>query len=280
VHLSEPTRSADGSVCVTDGSLRVCRKPIDGGGLVVASREGRETGQWAASYPGVFDDLRVARLGEDRLMVAVLDGVSNGIAIATWTLYFTDGDSVAYRFVVRDFDPEGGSFGLWNRQHVLWATEWHASEDPTGRRGPGTYIVGRPFRLGPNGLVPVTGLPIRARRLLFSFERAMGGPVQWLSDRRAETRHRDPFWSGRPSGTRGVISAVNLGGETPGVTVRAGDQIVDLRLDAWGGGAGTGRFGDAASGRLFPPDYVTTNLQGHSVRLGPGPDDSVILWLD
>ena len=280
VSFPEPTRVTGGDICVRAAPLRVCRRATDEGGRVVVSRGGREAVTWAASSPGIVDDLRVFRLESGLVVVAVLDAVSNGIAIATWTLTVTDGRRVLYRFVARDFDPEGGSFGVWDRQPVLWATEWHDSEDPSGRRGPGYYLVGRPFRFGASELVPVTGLPLRARRLLFSFERGAGGAVRWLSDRRAQTRRRDPFWSGRPRGTPGVISTIDLDAETPSVTVRAGGRDVDVGLDSWGGGEGTGRLGDGVSGRLFPPEYVPADAVGRPVRVGPGPAGSRILWLD
>lgn len=278
IAFPEPTRTDSGAICTHSETVRVCRQPDEDGGQVVISQRGRETLRWAASYPGVFDDLRIFRLPDDRLLVAVLDAVSNGIAISTWTLTVTDGERVLYRFVVRDFDPEGGSFGTWNRQPVLWATEWQDAEDPSGRRGTGYYLVGRPFRLGTDGLVPVADLPIRTRRLLHSFRRGPGGPVTWLSDRRAESRRHDPDWSGRPGGTHGVITAFDLASSK--VTVRAGGRIREVGLAGPLPSMDSGRFGDAATGRLFPPGYVSVNALGQRVLVGAGPDGSVILWLD
>lgn len=271
----KPARSPSGEVCVSAPALQVCRGTTDGEGHVTIRRAGRETVRWSASAPGVFGDLRVFRLGPDVLLVAVLDAVSNGLAVSTWTLTVTDGETVRYSFIARDFDPDGGSFGTWNRQLVLWGTEWQDMDDPSGRRGPGYYLVGRPFMPGPDGLVPVTDLPIRVRRLLHSFQRGPGGPVAWLSDRRSESLRHDPFWSGRPSGTAGILTAIE--GDT--VTVRAGDQNREIRLDAWNGGEDTGRFGDEATGRLFPPEYRPSSAEGEAVRVGAGPQDSTILWL-
>ena len=285
VAFPEPTRQANQDVCTSAPPIRVCRHASENGGRVVMSRDGEETVRWSASSPGIFDDLRVFRLSNDRYLVAVLDAVSNGLGVATWTLAVTDGERVVYRFVARDFDPEGGSFGMELRhpsgrrsQPVIWATEWQASDDPSGRRGPGYYLIGRPFYFSADGLVPAAHLPIRARRLLYSFRRGPGGPVAWLSDRRAESRRRDPFWSGRPSGTPGVIASIDLTRAT--VVVRAGDQDMEVSLESWIGGAGTGRFGALASGRLFPPEYVPASAEGRTVRVGTGPEGSVILWLD
>lgn len=275
IAFPDPTRTDSGAVCTQAETVRVCRQPDGGVGRVVVMRSGRETLRWSAGDPALFHDLRVFRLAEDRFLVAVLDAVSNGIAISTWTLTVTDGETVLYSFLARDFDPEGGSFGTWNRQPVIWATEWQDMEDPSGRRGPGYYLIGRPFFLAPDGLVPVTDLPIRARRLLHSFRRGPGGPVAWLSDRRAESLRPDPFWSGRPSGTPGILTA--LEGDT--VTVRAGDRNQKIRLDAWTGGEGTGRFGDGGTGRLFPPEYRPASAEGQTVQIGDGPDDSILLWL-
>ncbi|MEO0557069.1 MAG: hypothetical protein AAF170_02680 [Bacteroidota bacterium] len=278
VAFPEPTRTDSGAICTRFEAVRVCRQPDGDDGHVVVKRNGRETLRWSASYPGLFDDLRVFRLPDDRLLVAVLDAVSNGISISTRTLTVTDGNTVLYSFMARDFDPDGGSFGVWNRQPVLWATVWRGMDDPSGRRGPGYYLVGRPFFLGPDGLMPVADLPIRVRRLLHSFQRGPGGPVAWLSDRRAESRRHDPFWSGRSSGTPGIITSVDLASST--VTVRVGDRDKEVRLNAWAGGEDRGRFGDAATGRLFPPGYMPTNIEGQLVQIGDGPDGLVVLWIE
>ena len=287
VAFPEPTAESATRLCTEHEGERVCRTvDADGEGEVVVTRGGTERARWAATAPGAASDVRAFRVhigdGRDGLVVAVLDAVSNGLGVATWTLSVLpdDADAPAYSFVARDFGPEGGSFATWRGRPVIWATEWLDADDPSGRRGPGFYLVGRPFYLTAEGLAPAVGLPIRARRLLRPFRSEPGGPVGWLSSRAAETRRRDPFWGGRPGGVRGEVAAVGEADDGYPLVVRVGAEERTVRVDPWAGGAHAARLGDGATGRLYPIQYRPADLIGRAVRLGEGPDGTHVVWLD
>lgn len=274
-------------VCVDLESTRVCRT-VDGEGDGRVEVEGAGFGgaAWRASAPGAVDDLRAFRvdLGDGRtaLAVAVLEGVSNGLGVATWSVHVVpEGASrPAYGFVARDFDPAGGSFAAWTGRPVVWATEWLEAEDP--RRGPGSYLVGRPFVVGAERLVPAADLPIRARRLLREFRQERGGPVGWLSSRAAETRRRDPARPGAPGGDAGQIVSVRPGPDGFRVTWTDGATERALVVDPWSPpvDAEAARLGDRATGRLYPLAYRPADLDGRAAVLGAAADGTVVLWLD
>lgn len=251
-------------------------------------RDTMEVARWRASPPGAVNDLRAfhVEIGDGRTAtaVAVLEGVSNGLGVATWSVHvISDGAAEpAYGFIARDFDPDGGSFADWNGQPVVWATEWLESADPTGRRGPGLYLVGRPFVLGADELEPARDLPIRARRLLAEFRTEPGGPVGWLSNRAAETRGQDPARPGTPSGSSGQITAVAPGPDGFRVTWADGESERLFVVDPWSppAEAEVAHLGDLATRRLFPLAYRPADLVGRSATLGPGADGAVVLWLE
>ena len=214
VSFSAPERVSETPprVCVDLESTRVCRTAdAEGGGRVEVEGAGWDGAAWAAPALGAASDVRAFRvpLGDGRrvLVVAVLEAVSNGLGVATWRMAVVPegADAPAYTFVARDVGPEGGSFATWRGRPVVWATEWLGADDPSGRRGPGTYFVGRPFVLRAEGLEAATALPIRARRLLRPFRHEPGGPVGWLSSRAAQTWRGDPAGVEAPRGPAGRI---------------------------------------------------------------------------
>ena len=274
-------------LCVSRGEERVCLRSVgaDGDGRVEVRRRGG-TVRWGSTlgYVGAQADLRAFRLdladGGGGLVVAERFAVSNGMAVETWTLSVLPDDAAAptYRFEARDIGPEGAPFAQWRGETVYWATDWQTADDPSGRRGSGYYLVGRPFQLGRNGLVPVTSLPVRSRRMLYNFRTEAAGPVAWLSDRRAESRRADPFWGRRPSGSRGEIVRVEaLEDGAYALTVRLGARERTVRV---GASSPAVRLGDGASGRLFPDAYRPSGLVGRSARLAPEVDGAAVVWLD
>lgn len=288
--FSEPVSGrAEGGgqqTCVAHDAVQVCRVATDAAGAVVVRRNGRETMRWAASAPGVYEAVHAFYVdgveGGRALVVAVLEAVSNGLAIDTWTVAVVpDGATApAYTFVSRSFGTRGESVAGWRGQPVVWATEWLDSEDPSGRRGRGFYLVGRPFVLGRAGLAPVPALPLRARRLLADFRSEPGGPVAWLSSRRGETRRGDALGVGRPAGETGLIERVDADQSDPAVTrltVRVGPTRRTVTL---GDGDPAARLGDTDSGRLFPPGYAPSDLTGRTVRVAAPPNGPTVLWLD
>lgn len=284
--------AADGSGarCVRLGETTVCHTHTDAGSTVTV----RERTQERASYeagPSEGFDLRAFAVG-DLLVVATLDNVSNGLGVTYWTLGVIPqgARAPAYSFTVEDFSPTGDSFGTWRGRAVLWATEWTTMPDPAGRRPPGMYVVGRPFTLGDDGLVPVRGLPIRARRFLRTFSRETGTPVEWLSERRAETLRTDPALVGlAPTTTRGTVTAASWDVSRPSwealaVTLRTDDGLLTVRSAAGAPGDEAAptftHLGDAPTGRLWPADYrpadVSAWLAGRPARLEVRGDG--LLW--
>ena len=291
VSFSEPETisSVPPRVCVDLESTQVCRAVDDeGDGLIEVEGAGFGGASWRASAPGVVDDLRAFRvaLGDGRtaLAVAVLEGISNGLGVATWSVHVVPEGAAqpAYGFIARDFDPAGGSFAAWDGRPVVWATEWMEAEDRSGRRGPGMYLVGRPFFVGAEGLAPAPDLPIRARRLLREFRQERGGPVGWLSSRAAETRRQDPARPGSPGDDAGRITAVRPGPDGFRVTWTDGEAERAFVVDPWSppADAEVARLGDRATGRLYPLAYRPADLEGRAAVIGPAAEGTVVLWLD
>ncbi|WP_143537557.1 hypothetical protein [Rubrivirga marina] len=289
--FSEPVTESDAPprVCVDLESTQVCRTVDDDGeGVIEVEGAGFGGALWRASAPGIVDDVRAFRVvwgdGRSALAVAVLEGVSNGLGVATWSVHVVPegADQPAYGFIARDFDPEGGSFATWGGEPVVWATEWMEAEDPAGRRGTGMYLVGRPFFIGADGLAPAADLPIRARRLLAEFRTEPGGPVGWLSSRAAETRRQDPARSGAPGGDAGRITSVRPGPDGFRVTWTDGATERAFVVDPWSppADAEAARLGDRATGRLYPLAYRPADLDGRAATLGMGAGGTVTLWLD
>lgn len=294
----DPRESTRPVLCAERAGIRVCRSATDDGEFsFVAEGGGRLAASWRADgglHTGfrVFDgDLDGD--GGTELLVANLDGVSNGLGVAYWTVYVLPADALvpAYRFRSEEFGAGGGSFETWRGRPVVWATQWRGGPDPSGRRGDGLYLVGRPFVLGADGLEPATALPVRARRLLDSFERDDRGPVAWLSDRRAETRGTDPAVDGcRRTVERGTVRTAE---DTVGdgatryllVTLDTGRRLSYGRVGGGDEPAEITYLG--ADGRLFPPGYRPSDLPywltGRAVRVETCADDDVrtrVLWLD
>ena len=292
--------------CTTHGPDRICRHPDEGGpgALFTAERNGQAVGRWAATGGTPFG-FRVfeADLDDDGALehiVANHDAVSNGLGVSYWTLFLLDDGrgTPALSIPVEEFGPEGGSFAE-DEGLVLWATEWLHGPDPSGRRGPGLYFVGRPFRLAGGRLAPAADLPIRARRLLDSFarERSTGTPVQWLTDRRAETRASDPYLlSDATTEVAGVIVSVapteaEFGATNWVLHLQPAEGPTVVYTYAFGYGPDLARpftyLGDAATGRLYPPGYLVSEpaqwLMGRRVRAmdyGTDDDPHTVLWLD
>lgn len=267
-------------LCVERAAERVCWRSVgaDGDGRIEVRRSDGVVG-WATESLSAQSDLRAfrVRLGDGAgLVVALRTAVSNGIAVETWTLAVLPDEASAptVRFEARDIGGEGAPFATWRGEMVVWATDWQDAEDPSGWRGTGFYFIGRPFVLGRDGLVPVTSLPIRSRRMLYDFRQERGGPVAWLADRRAETRRQDPFWGGRPEGVPGEVVAVGEGDAYAySLTVRLGRASRTVTV----GGLDGVRLGDGATGRLFPAVYRPADLVGQGVRVA---EDPRVLWLD
>ncbi|MEM8600191.1 MAG: hypothetical protein AAGF99_09750 [Bacteroidota bacterium] len=247
--------------------------------LVVTVERGTvETARWAYLGAPSLLDLRAFMLPQangpeadtmETVLVATLDGVSNGVGVSYWTATVLRDGVPAYRFRVEEFGETGGSFIVAEGELVLWATEWVGGPDPTGERGEGLYFTGRPFAVTPDGLVPRTDLDLRARRFLESFVRDERGPVAWLLDERAETRAEDPALTGCTS-TSEVVTLADIAAATDewrqpftraGLDVAEADSVqveaLAVGLPTYTeAGIGVPYVGDVATDRLFAPGYV------------------------
>lgn len=290
--ISPPAEAAgDGRMCTALGEDAVCRTVVeDADGPTAIGRMTRGAAAWDDGWGPYVQDFRLLDVGPMRA-VATFGAVSNGIAYTYWTIDLVPpraGAAVA-TFDTHEFTPGGRSAETRGGQTVFWATEWWTGPDPSGRRHPGTYLVGRPFVVTADGLVPATRLAIRARRLLYDFRAERGGPVRWLHGRHGEAWRTDPLLRGAATTTRGTVTSATLAslprtGPVVTVTVRteAGADLV-LSSDVWGDGPSFAHVGDAATGQLWPSGYhpadVSAWLVGHRVRVETREDEpSTVLW--
>jgi hypothetical protein len=210
--------------------------------------------------------------------VADLEGQSNGLVVSTWQVAIVDGaipGGAPLRFEADEYGP--GSI----RPEGLLVTKWEDEDDPV--RGPGKYLVGRPFCYHRGSLIPDAHRKAVHRRLLHSFEMersrylsergderpGQGNPEGWLAESRVEQVVEKPA---PPSGRMGRIKSVaavegelSIQFEVPGqpapltIPERSGQTRLTLRL------------ADAATGRLYPEGYMPTEpdrlLQGRQASL-------------
>ncbi len=289
--------------CTTRAGTRVCRQftaDADGDGRLdfAVTRGGREVARWTAqNRPGTFSFAAFDAAGT--LLVADFEDMSNGLGVRYWTVYVLPPGAAtpAYDFGVAEFGARGGSFAAWRGRPVVWATEWMDGLDPTGRRGGGLYFTGRPFVIGAAGLEPATGVPLRARRYLNSFQDERGRsettePRRWLFDRRAEVRRADVAFDGcTRTETRGTVRTVAEAQGTWGpylvLTMADGARYTYSRSDGDDGTPAITNLG--TEGRLFPRAYhpadLAARLTGREVRIEtcapPGADyvRTRVLWL-
>ena len=290
-HVSPPPHEAGGgAMCTALGTDSVCRTPVENAdGPTGVGRMMRGDVSWDVGWGAVASDFRLIDLGPMRA-VAALGAISNGLGVNSWTIDLVPDRSGApvASFDAQEFTPDGRSAETRDGQTIFWATEWWTGPDPSGRRGPGTYLIGRPFAVTESGLVPATRFAIHARRLLYDFRAEHGGPVRWLRDRRAEAWRSDPLLNGAPETTRGTVTAATLVSEhetgpvvTMTVRTEAGGDLV-LSSDVWGDGPAFAHVGDAATGRLWPSGYrpgdVAEWLVGHRVRVETRGGSPAVLW--
>ena len=293
IRVSPPVADVDADpICARLGTDEVCQSqpPPDSTGTYPQARMTRGGDTWEASYGPVNHDMRLLDVDGTRL-VATWWAITNGIGVPLWELRIlpATGGPPVVTFEVQEFDPDGGSFATHAGRTVLWTTEWWNGPDPTGRRRPGTYLVGRPFTLDAHGIVPATDLPIRARRLRTYFQNEPGGPVRWLADRRAVTWRTDPLLRGTAATTRGTVTeaAFTLDDSGPPVfTVTlhtdAGTAQTLVSSVEWTDMSSFSHLGDGPSGRLFPENYrpadVSAWLVGRRVRFETRGDGPGVLW--
>lgn len=186
---------------VADGDEACVCKDAGSGALRIAlTRRGREMAAWpvdpmlgeTTAFRVVLADLD--RDGHDDLVISVLDVVSNGMAVQSWTTCVLDGrDPSRARACVPANDvpflsmptrpPRGGK-----RDCRLLAARWRWGSEP--RRGDGLYLVGTWLAYRDGALQPDPRRPTVARRYLYRFAAERGdaldtgrtAPIRWWQD--------------------------------------------------------------------------------------------------
>lgn len=183
--------------------------PVDAMGTVrlASLRDGREQRAWTADpMLGETSAFRVARAdldgdGRDELVVGILDGVSNGMAVQSWTVCaLEDGADTSGEGPARRLDPRAcvaaDDFPFFSlpthapgeRGCRLLAARWRWGSEPG--RADGLYLVGRWHALRDGVLESDDARPGIARRYLYRFaaqraalvESGATAPVAWWRD--------------------------------------------------------------------------------------------------
>ena len=197
------TVADDAMSCVAASrGLRVCEQDVGSEDVDIVVRNGEhEVQRWTDSVSGMLvREFRVLAAdltgdGLDDIAVATRNTVSNGMAIASWTVCAIDGAAVASHpdcVSVEDF----GFMSYFARQPgspgcLLLQTAWRWGKEPG--RGSGLYLVGRWLRYSRGSFIPVASRPLVARRYLYSFERKRTShynsdtPLAWFRDARVRS---------------------------------------------------------------------------------------------
>ena len=284
-------------------NIRICKLLSDDKDTFLVERNGKGVGTWPGNASlGETSDFEVLTgdLDNDRkpeLIVANHDGTSNGLGVDYWTIFtFPDPEFHHFAAPLTFSVEEYGSFGTFvtsgGRVNIL-TTSWVGNEDPKGRRGWGTYLVGQWWRYQSGELRPLSERPIIARRYLFSFERERGNtvkldrvPFQWLSHPSTERVNTEFITKQSKTTKSGVIQSVMREKESirvvfkpdrePPVTFLYPGTYQDNQLDY---------FGKTASGRLYPKNYLLSQpetwLKNKRATLRTYEDDGLdVLWLE
>lgn len=290
--------------CVTlPKSIRICKLLSEDKDTFLVENERNAVGTWAGNtFLGETSDFEVLTgdLDNDRkpeLIVVNHDGTSNGLGVDYWTIFiFPDPEFRNFTQPLTFSVEEYGSFGTFvasgGRVNIL-TTSWVSNEDPKHRRGWGTYLVGQWWRYQSGELRPVLERPIIARRYLFSFERERGNtdkldriPFQWLSHPSTESVRTEFITKQNKSSKSGVIQSVTRDKETVKIVFKPdGEQPITYVYSGAEGDHQFDYFGDAASGRLYPNNYLPSQpetwLKNKRATLRSYEDDGLrVLWLE
>lgn len=193
------------AACVAvSGELHVCtcKDAATGDLRLDVARDERVLASWPVEpMLGETTAFRVTRAdldgdGRDEWLVALLDTVSNGMAVQSWTTCVLDGrDPARPRACVATDDvpflslPTQVEHGAKaSRACRLLAARWRWGREP--RRGDGLYLVGRWLGYRDGVLLPDARRPVVARRYLYRFaaqradaiENARTAPIAWWQD--------------------------------------------------------------------------------------------------
>ena len=288
---------------------RVCKVLSETDALFVVEKDGKTLGTWGANtYLGETGDFDVMQgdLDGDRkpeLIIANRDSTSVGIGVSVWSIaIFPDTDFRSFQppliFSVKEYGTHGTFVVTGGRLNIL-TTDWVWGEDPKGKRGQGLYLVGQWWRYRGGELTPLSR-SIVARRYLLSFERERWDtieshriPYQWLSSRRAEFVSTDFITGPAITSSQGVIKSVSSKDEnSPYRIVKItfkpdtdkASEIIYPNEDE--NGPFVERYlGDAATGRIYPARYLTSNankwLTGRRATLRTYNENKTeVLWLE
>ena len=127
---------------------------------------------------------RIDRVGDHRLLLAMMASESVGIAISTWNVWAIDREQVSKPLEVQNYGTV--SFPTMARAGTpcyLLAARWYSGWEP--RRGHGTYIAGSWYAVENGEFTRLEGRPTIHLRYLFGVERARyeaeerGKPFLW-----------------------------------------------------------------------------------------------------
>lgn len=200
---ARPGCAAAACVALLDGGdVCACKDAATGDLRLVVARAGTEHVAWPIEpMLGEVTAFRVALADldgdeRDELVISVLDMVSNGMAVQSWTTCVLDGrDPSRPRACVATDDvpffslPTRAAHGETRpRDRHLLAARWRWGREP--RRGDGLYLVGRWLAFRDGALVDDPRRPAVARRYLYRFaaqrgdviENARTAPIAWWQD--------------------------------------------------------------------------------------------------
>src|ERR1044072_7107363 len=206
-------------------NVRICKLLADDKDTFLVQRDGKKVGTWPGNtFLAETSDFEVLTGDLDRyrkpeLIVANHDGSSNGLGVEFWTIFiFPDPEFHNFTPPLTFSVEEYGSFGTFvtsGGEVNILTTDWLTNNDPKGRRGWGTYLVGQWWRYQSGELRPLLDRPIIARRYLFRFERErLDGvkndriPLQWLSHRSREPVKTEFITKQSKTSKPGIIQTV------------------------------------------------------------------------
>ncbi len=280
----------DAASCIAvDAEHRLCKaRPADPPEVLLFFEGATERWRWPADgYMGDTADFALYRgpdaSGAPTWIVANHWSSGNGLGVESSDLLYVAEFQPGARplsFTVEDFGPS--AFVALPSEHgcAVLGTEWFPDEDR--RRGGGMYYGGRLHRPAAGALEAVETARAVARRLLFGFEDernrdmssdstrtwAMGDPLKWLKNPRAERRAQPLATRDVSSRKAGVIRGASYDDDVnhqPALFTIALEDGTELRAREHYFPAGScnsperevplARLGDRASGVLFPQIY-------------------------
>ncbi len=273
-------------VALDGGWQRLCScEAVQGTPGFVLVEGGRPVTAWPAPVQGdsggdpsqlrgTANDFDVVRADLDgdgrREYVLAFRRESNDVGMSWWNIAVLSGthpQAPPLLFTAANYGEGSLIQGETASRCDLLTTTWELAWEPA-KFNSGWTLLGRPMRYQAGQLVPLSGEPILARRLYYSFEPgsrslpgglAVGTPLDDLNHRNAHIRVVEP-----------AAQAWNHG-DTPVLVSNAQPRLdpelgVVADLDLQGNGydwqlkwrdwsQGYEGIGDRASGRLFPPGY-------------------------